>query len=160
MEKEIEKLDIGPIHKANMILVLFDEKPAAEIDVFTWGDSPDRVEKVIRDSGLSYKKIVSKSSKVLATFCIAKQKTLVDDLVTAINAGNDADYGRLMGYPETAIEAYVNKTSTTDYDTDKLFNFAFSRHNYLEEMKTVTRWKECIKKHTPKLYEESYGVEV
>ena len=158
MEKEIEKLDIGPIHKANMVLVLFDEKPAAEIDVFSWGDSPDKVEKVIKDSGLFYKKIVSKSSKVLATFCISKQKSLVDALAIAIDTGNDADYGRLMGYPETAIEAYVNKTSTTKYDTDRLFNFAFSQQNHIEEMKTVTRWKEAIKRHAPELYKESYVV--
>ncbi len=75
--------------------------------------------------------------------------------------------GILMGYPETAVKAFVEKKYIRNVEGEeklsdeilndpehKFLNFRLSRDNWQEEFKTVKEWARVIKENAPELYEE------
>ncbi len=71
--------------------------------------------------------------------------------------------GRLYGFPETAIQAYIKGPTISKHqlppsiqqeDFMFLAQFGFSAENWEQEIETVKKWAEALKKEAPKLWEE------
>ncbi len=104
--------------------------------------------------------------------CIGNSQKDADDLAsvwTKITKGGypassqDAEHGRLSGFPKTAIEAFVNSRDLlltgkeVDERTDGLAykNFCqmrFTREYWREELKTPELWAKTVNAMSPKIY--------
>ncbi|NTV44162.1 MAG: hypothetical protein HGA67_00495 [Candidatus Yonathbacteria bacterium] len=88
--------------------------------------------------------------------------------------GDDTAFGRILGYPATAVSAYGTE-QIFDPDTDlpeeeriafkqegldRFTEFMFSREHWKEEMAFVRENKELIRKNFPGFYQELVGEQV
>jgi hypothetical protein len=154
----------------------------------------EELEKVVEDLGLhihiserSFKEAADKmpeGSTVTATYAghdrvrvyVGCDKESVEKIENAYNTyhiENSGIVGKLSGYPESAINAYMEATQRVPYgeklkemmysdslpeeireeDFAAFVQFFLSRKNWREEIKTVKKWAEEIKKTAPALYE-------
>ncbi len=101
-------------------------------------------------------------------FFVARDETTAEALKNAYEK-EDEIYGRLSGFPESAIKAYLeaekNPTSLIEIkdlpeeirtqDFMAFATFKLSRKNWREELEVVKKWADTIKKINPALYEEA-----
>lgn len=155
--KKIELLKIGNAQKADVILVILGVKPATEVSVFEWNDSPDEVKHILLESGLV---VVEKevNGKEIAQFAVAKNEDNARKLALFDPSKDHGEYGRLMGFPESAVVGFVQEKCL---DRDKypdlnsiVFNFALSEDEWKNEVKLLKYWSELLKKYSPTIYEE------
>jgi len=92
-------------------------------------------------------------------FFVAKDKTTAEALRN-VHEGDDETYGRLSGFPESAIKAYLGAEENTTalielgdlpeevrtQDFMAFATFKLSRGNWREELETVKKWATAIKK--------------
>jgi hypothetical protein len=160
--KKIEQLDIGSVPRAEAILVLLELKPATEFATMKWNEKPEKVADTLRQAGISVnvrepnKK--EKSEKATGFFTIAKSEQDLKKLMS-IDPGKDhVEYGKLMGYPKSAIEAFKTKKTLEFEEAPELENFALkfklSKTNWQEEIKTLKQWNRALKKYAPDLYKK------
>jgi hypothetical protein len=132
------------------------------------------LESIIDDLGLSYKtqtKILEKEVNGELMFsewivlCIAQQPDIVEALYNARKDDDERTEGLLLGYPESAVDAFVNGTMLdmdkvpkfTDYVTAnemKLLNHRVSKDNWEQEVRYLADYARSIKALCPELYEE------
>ena len=172
---KIEQLNFGNQQKAGLILVLLGEKPAVEVALYDWNDPPGKFAEVIKEIGLNFEELnfedrAFTSPKLVTRFAIARDKETVLSLRSLDPARDHREYGLLMGYPESAVEAFVKSKEikqTRQKDggpTWKLIkdrsvvNFALSKDNWQDEIKTSERWNEVLRKYAPELYKKIQGV--
>lgn len=165
---KIEQLKFGNRQKAGLILVLLGEKPAVEVALHGWNDPPRKFAEVIKEIGLNFEEVEFEDraltpSKLVTRFAIAKDKETALKLKSLDPARDHREYGHLMGYPESAVEAFVNdgEKTTLTWDMTKevpVVDFRLSKDNWREELKISQRWNDTIKKHAPELYQEIQGV--
>lgn len=162
--KRLEQLNIGPAQKAFIILVLLGLKPATELDLYEWNDKKEDIKKVMQEVGLEIKEkeIPSDRKNLKAKLAIAKDKTITERLLTIDSRKDHKEYGALMGYPESAVQAFINKEqllSKDDYPKDEevIFNMGLSKNNWQEEFAILKKWSETIKKYNPDLYDQLKG---
>jgi hypothetical protein len=164
------KCGIDP--RVNMVLVLLGLKPATTLDLFTWNEDVDSVKSKITEAGLFYDEIQSPpftNKKRTATLAIGSTKDLATKTAIGFRDPNKyhKELGEYMGYPKTAIDAFLGITKRYDEeigDQDEIFKskeipmskvgFALSKENYEEEIKVAEEWMKAIKEFTPDLYEE------
>lgn len=164
MIKSIENLKIGSKPKANIILIFLGLKPATELEISSHNDSAEKVINVIENIGLKVK-IKSKfkrKDKDIVLLSVADNQENLDRLEQIDPSKNHEEYGRLMGYPETAIDAFLHKEKRLDpenyLENDELIFFiAMSKENWEEEIKTLKKWSDAIKEQAPDLYVELKG---
>jgi len=158
----IEQIKIGKGQLADVILVILDLKPAMELDIFNWNDDPKEVKQKMEEAGLivEEKKIPErKKTKVSAVFAVSRSSSAISRLLDAEANNDHAEYGRLMGYPETAIEAFLDQSKLLpdkEYpDMDGIiFAFKLSKDHHDTEFAVLKKWSEAIKKYAPNLYLE------
>ena len=155
--------------RALILLVLLDEKPVAVFDI-----DENRVGEVLNKSesiGLSIKiaKEVKAGENVKYQMAVSKSPDLVNEMKEIIEKDiselNDKRLGELMGYPKTAIDAYVSKdeskqTSFDEYlETTKeyreLFGFRISKEHAEEEKSVLNRWHNLILQYAPELLKKN-----
>lgn len=171
---KIEQLKFGNRQKAGLILVLLGEKPAVEVALYGWNDPPGKFAEVIKEIGLNFEELKFEGRsltppKLVTRFAIAQDKETVLKLRSLSPARDHREYGLLMGYPESAVMAFVEHKENPEKITKgsmamtimkerPVVNFALSKDNWQEEVKTAQRWNAAIKKHAPELYKEIQGI--
>jgi hypothetical protein len=98
-----------------------------------------------------------------AEFCVSKDKTTAELLARAHAEKDDREFGRLVGYPPTAVNAFVDnepRIEREDLPEDirnseyiNFQNFVLSKKHWREETETIKKWAETIKRMDPVLYE-------
>ncbi|MFA5084245.1 MAG: hypothetical protein WC475_02595 [Candidatus Paceibacterota bacterium] len=103
---------------------------------------------------------------------VAKDKVTAETLKTAKFKKDDETYGRLSGFPESAIKAYSEADKNPaaliedsdlpeeirNQDFMAFATFKLSRKNWREELETAKKWATVIKKTDPALYEEAVKI--
>ncbi len=156
----ISDLNIGPQQLVMLALVILKEKPAVEIELYSYNkiDSYDFVT-LLGSIGLAAyttRLNIDKAKSHVATICVSTNpadaallKFLVEirDTTNKMSKSFHVAYGTLMGYPLSAIEGFISdqKISNKDLkDMDELLVFRPSKNNFTEEIKTIDRWRKSL----------------
>ena len=160
--KTLEQIKMGHGQLAEAILVLLGLKPTTELAVYDWNENPKEARRKMEEAGLiiKEKKIRSHEHENLtAKFVVTLDERLATELMNAEADEDHEKYGKLMGYPETAVKAFLGETELLP-DKDYLdmsgiiFDFKMSKDHYKEEFETLSKWSEAIKKYAPSIYAE------
>ena len=151
--RSIEAINTGSEQKAQLILVLLDLKLAAVLSLYPWNSSPEETEYLLEKTSMKYlKKKVDPKDKAIAEYVVSKDEKKAIRLLSPIS---DTEYGTLMGYPETAIEAFEKKDTyegpMPEDIEHSLFQLKFSKANFEEEFEIVRSWNKVLQEYAPDL---------
>jgi len=157
----IENLKIGAAQKANLVLILLGMKPATELLLYQNNDPLGKIENVLLSCGLSIAR--GKQHEKSSALLVAQNIETINQLAQVSGDKDHEEYGRLMGYPESAIAAFSDKAKQLDENTySKLVEenkdirvgyFIPSKDNYQSESKIMEEWNKAIKNYAPELYD-------
>ena len=164
----LESINCGVVPKAELILVLAGLKPATDLSLFKNNENSESAKKKIIDAGLVYKEIDKASIQNPNLACLLgvarnmADATRVVELLSAMSSDGGEEFGQLMGFPQTAIEAYAKKRERFgDGDNNNPFverglpfRFRLSKDNWEQEIKVAEGWTKKIKEIAPDLYRE------
>lgn len=183
--EDLASIDYFPaIDKANIIAVLIENKPSMHTGFFSEsteiGNEPSSVylqkqstfENILTNLNLSYKKQIKRLERNVdgkpsyiewVVYCIAKTLSTAVDLLNARENNDEKREGMLLGFPATAVDAYVNDTmlsmdeapTSTESISDeamKFLNHRLSKHNWEDEINYLPTFAENIKNISPKIY--------
>jgi hypothetical protein len=160
--RKIEGIKAGAYDLATAALVLAGERPATSIDLFEWNDSAETVERTLKEAGLAvrrrhFKDIYTEEDR--AEILVARDEETLDRLEHADASKDHAEYGQLMGFPQTAIDvlskaAPRSKRRIREIDPQNVIQMSLSADHWEEEMEVMRRWNDVIREKTPKLYEK------
>ncbi len=149
----VESIGTGVEQKAQLVLVLLGLKPAASLSIFPWNMTPLAVEKNLDKANLKYiRKRILKYSKAIAEYAVSNDYETARKL---LNARSSTEFGRLYGYPETAIQAFesgkrYNGKLPKDIDLS-IFRFAFSQEHFEQEFQVIRKWNQALLEYAPSL---------
>ena len=194
--KLVEKIEneenFDNVDKEFLILVLAGEKPVAGLTLHQKSgenseDFTRRVQKVrglLAETGLPYEEEKTdiqgeaESGKndqySVYDFYISRDPQIAKEAMALASKKNDdrhtpesqERFGLLMGYPKTAVEAYIKnindpRSQEPELPEDVEFaeymdfkNFVVSQDHWREELETVKRWAETIREIAPDLYKK------
>lgn len=160
--KEISEIEMGKKQLADAILVLLGEKPSTKLDIYKWNEDPSSIKEKMEKTGLIVKEKDLKShekEKIAAKLVIAQSEDIANQLLKVRSDENPREYGLLMGYPESAVDAFMGKAASLkqeDYLSMKgiVFSFRLSKNSHEEEFKTLKQWSNALKRSAPDLYNE------
>ena len=103
---------------------------------------------------------------IWTVICIAKDMTAAEELFNARERHDEKTEGILLGYPASAVEAFVTNNmieisdvpvSTEEISTDdmKLLNHRLSKDNWQEEIKYLAEYARVLKQISPTIYAQS-----
>jgi hypothetical protein len=178
--KKIEGLPLADFDKADLMLILQSLKQATDIRIY--GSQVKKFMKSLQELGLAGilgKKEKVSNRRMVHEFYIGRTEELAKQLKSAWDTLDDQKIGSLSGYPPSAIEAYIKMEVSLggseeevaqllrelfiarhelpedirkeDYLTFE--SFRLSRTNFRDELETVKRWAEEIKRLDPSLYQ-------
>lgn len=158
----ISQLKLGPEQQSSVILVLLGLKPATELTVYRATNDPEGiVASALTEAGLDLR--IKKQFDKGTTFAVARDEETINHLMTTFANEDHEAYGRLMGYPETAIHAFLHKEELMDPEEEqKIFEanpdiqlgyFRLSKDHFQDELKTVREWNQAIKTNAPTVYD-------
>ena len=162
---KLAELKIGPAQKASLILVLLGLKPAAELYLYPRNDPKETVFGALGEAGLyCEEKNISGQKNVAAILAVSSDEKCLADLVKYNPDKDHEEYGRLMGYPRSAIMAFTEKQGLLDEKeypdmSGIVFGMKLSRDNWQAETGLLRRWSEAILKYAPDLYMKLKGRE-
>jgi hypothetical protein len=161
---DIESIPTGVAPRAEAILVLFGEKPAAEMYL------PDKInaQKVIdilRNIGLFAE--ITREDDESCYIGLSLSPELLEELINTRSNKDHRRYGELMGYPSTAIDAFLGENGTErlspeeqDFLTkdlpDVLVKFVLSKKHHKDELGHLHRWFKLVAKEAPELIDQLY----
>ena len=130
-------------------------------------DSLGQLSKLLANQGL-YCRLYSEVIHSSYHLYVGKNKEFVDDLERSLSGRlpiEEADliHGRLSGFPETAIQAFLEKNVIKSNGLpdevrrlpEYIFGtFKFSKEHWHEELEVSREWANYIKQHAPELYEQ------
>lgn len=165
----IEKIQTGVIPRAETILVLLGQKLASEIYL------PDKndAEKVIDDLksiGLFAAVTREASNGKSVDIGVAGSEEILEELTGTKPNADHRRYGELMGYPATAIDAFIGENAEekmsfeeqqemTKNLPDILNHFRFSKQHSQEELQKYKEWLKIVMQNAPELIDELYSKE-
>jgi hypothetical protein len=174
---KLEQLTILPDSELlQVVLVHLDLKPAAVITVPVWEPLADldqsfrselqQLTAIFRQMGIFYEK---KTHQVLTEeagdlpeeiFYISKSPQHTVKLRDAFGRGNEQLRAELLGYPQTAIEAFMKGESASidnleinDQPEEPFLYFRPSQNHWQEELATLRPKIATVKTLMPRLYE-------
>lgn len=167
--KLVESIDCGLDPKIGIILILLGFKKGTDLDLFTWNENLDSVKSKIKRAGLFCDDIETPpfpNEERTAKMTIGISQEVASRLSFLFRnvQKNHEEIGRILGYPETAVEAFVGKRK--DFGDDQFnflrekgipqsfIGFALSREFYVEEIKVMKSWVEAIKINSPDIYKK------
>jgi hypothetical protein len=164
--KEVIGLPFGVTEKAQILLILLDEKPAIEFTVKNDSELFDAINSMDK-IGLNVVTLPLNSDKGFVRIAVSKEKEIAKELMN-LSASSDSDhkrYGQLMGFPGTAIDAFGNEEkqlgdgeqNTLTDNFPHFFNFRMSKENSTAELEVLKRWNKLILKYAPELFDELYS---
>lgn len=160
----IESIKTGSCQKANLVLVLLGQKPGIDLTVYV--DTKKEIaeeEDKIKSLKLNYKKISQeeKGGRYVAEFILAKSEDILNELSKTDPSRDHEKFGSLMGYPMSAIKAFLEgncfsveeeRELLKQHPEIALHDFRLSKDNNKEEIETLKRWNDLLKKEAPDLY--------
>lgn len=160
-------------------------KPATVFDLETSREGKQELITILSDLGLFFfedndvKEIVeafypeykSQQGEEFVQFVVGNTpETISEAMNTPLFGEDDKAFGKAMGYPETAVEAYAHTYSrekkkdllllreeekeVLTKEEQKFLFFRLSRANYKKEIEWVEQVMAALKKHMPELYEK------
>lgn len=175
----IEKLPIFPgmskwqrtLAQVHLLLIKGDFKQATTIDMPSdtpnIADSLNDLSRNLSATGLRCRAIADPGQK-LYRIHIGKSDHALDELEACLSGGlplGEADliHGRLSGFPETAIQAFIAKDFIKPEELPKDIRvspeyvfaaFQLSKKHWKEELETGKKWALYIKNNAPDLYDQ------
>lgn len=173
--KIIENLNQLPCHDESKVDLLLASKGLKKATEFIFFEPQkiteeilDKTEQIFKKLGLYYirnRRELTDSMK-WKEYIIGKNKEDVLLFQKLWNKGDDFRertkiLGKLLGFPETAISAYIKKETISKFDFFEQVkrgnflafgSFAFSKDNWKEEVKIVEKWSKTIKNMDRNLY--------
>lgn len=171
LEDQILKLPINPFEKVGLALVHLEEKPATELFVNVEGVDVQKVESLLIDTDISFKKIdkVFGSTRRII-FLIGKSKDDVEELHKIwIDQSKRAfrethlALGRLYGFPEATVVKYAAGGEMASKDEEGVYkttdwwpylSYITGKGRVGEDSSAAKRWWIAIKTKFPLLDEE------
>lgn len=162
----IRSLEIGSYPKAELVLIILGLKPATELDLAPWNDPPEKVEEALNAAGLAYQTIERSYDDIVrvddwTTYLIAAKQQDVERLAKLDPRKDHQEYGRLMGFPETAIQGFVTGSvlAGDEYPSDpnNIIHMTLSRDHWQEEVAHTRKLSDAIKTFAPEIYKELRG---
>ncbi|MFH1405461.1 MAG: hypothetical protein ABIH21_05220 [Patescibacteria group bacterium] len=159
--KEIAKLNLGALTRVDILLVALGAIPATEVSVHKWNDSAEKVQQVLEKAGLvCLPQQIKDGLKITASYAVAKEIDIAKRLIGFEANKDHTEYGRLMGYPETAIAAFGKEDKLADIDlykddpASRIISFRLSKDHAEKEMVIKRQLADLIEQHAPELYHE------
>jgi hypothetical protein len=166
--KLIESIGCGLGPKSMMALIVLGLKPATTLDLFKWNEDVESIKSKIGRAGLFFDDIYPppfKNKERTANLAVACSQEIATDTAIFFRdpENHSQELGTYMGYPQTAIDAFMGKTKLLEDSEevlkDKEWNrgiigFAMSKDNSIEEIKVMEKWWEALKEKTPDLYKQ------
>lgn len=177
---------IPAIDKAHILLVANGDKPSMHTALFTEPialtkdiqqpdiDSMNELMRIIADLMLKYKLETqvftervngaeTRSTRIL--FCVARRMSVVDQLVDARKKGDIEREGLLLGFPKSAVDAYISKSvievshwpTSTEYvtaDEMKFLNHMISKNNWKDEVSYLPEYARITRHISQKIYDQ------
>lgn len=95
----------------------------------------------------------------------------LNQLKEAWQSGKNEEIGRALGYPESAVDAFIKgevldigedlksltkeeRKALKEEEVFKFLTFGLSKNNWREELELVRRYQKAIKEKSPKIYNE------
>lgn len=174
--KKIEKLRYcDEKDRAKMILVYLGLKPACEVYIYE-KEAMARLKQSLLEVGLYcvkrsfdkkpfdeiQKAIPQKLVLPVGQCAVAKTKKTAIRLSKTLPNKHHRSFGKLMGYPQTAIDNFVKKEPNLDRHKyvnlrkkyGIIFSFRIPAKNYQNELKVLKGWSMAIKQYAPALYKK------
>ena len=159
--------------RAKLILVYLGLKPAFDATIYG-KNATDKTIKILEGLGMySVKMKLNKKFYLDAEkevgyrleiptgeIVVARDKKIALRLSKTLPHKHHRRYGKLMGYPKSAIDNFVKKEPQLEikkferlcFKQGIIFNFRVPAKNYQESLKVLKTWSLAIKKHVPDLY--------
>ncbi len=174
--QKIEKLKYcDEKDRAKMILVYLGLKPACEVYVYK-KELIIKLKQALSEVGLHciklnfdkkpfdeiQKAIPQKLILPTGQCAIARDEKTAIGLSKIIPSKHHQRFGRIMGYPQTAIDNFVKREPKLDGSKyielykkhGIIFSFRIPAKNYSESIKLLKRWSMAIKRYAPDLYKK------
>lgn len=151
--KAIEAIHTGPEQKAQLVLLVLGIKPAAELSLYAKNSTPEETESLLQKAGLVYVRKDADGGKVVAQYAISNSIEMVEEL---LQSNSPSEYGKLMGYPQTAIDAFNTRDGRYDGPLpddiyNSIFKLIFSKDHFQEEFEVVRSWNKALMEYAPDL---------
>jgi hypothetical protein len=183
--KSLESISTDWRIRFNLILTFFRQKTATDLllDIEILEEEIERIRKIIEKANLLFKDMGRGLDNIYKTergkrvcYVAINQEDL--DLISSPNNRGDREMGRMSGFPQSAIDAFVSLMNKPDSITTDIWKqrhalspeekrerfsdeeyafstfFMMSRANWQEELETVRRWVKIIKQADFNLYQE------
>ena len=166
----IENIPTGVAPRAEVVLVLLGEKSAVEMYIPNKDDAHKIIED-LRNIGL-FADISEKPREDFdpnsADILVADSQEIVDELKHTNAHEHHRRYGQLMGYPDTAIDAFTKENGEERLPLEeqaKLLDivpdilagtFVFSKKHKDEELALVKKRTKLLAQNAPKLFYDLY----
>jgi len=176
---EIENSCLNIVEKIDVLLVYSDQKPATLLLVSYQEDSIggihylpqhhiEGIYELLSKVGLPFKagekylqETIIHESVEWMPFYVAKKEENLMRLVLADETNDEQLLGKLFGYPDTAIQAYLGERPSFSgdlYDGSPLgflnASFTHSKEFLEEEIRVPKRWHDTLCRLSPRLYSE------
>ncbi len=164
----IERIPAGVVPRAETILILLKEKPATEVDLRTIIAA--EVIAKLQKTGLFVEELKNQDDEASGDFVrvgISWSKELLDELKQTHATKDHRRYGELMGYPSSAIDAFLGENGSERLSIEEqeqltknlphlLTHFVFSKNNSQEELLTLKKWLASVVQNAPGLLDDLY----
>lgn len=159
--------------RAKMILVYLGLKPACEVYVYE-KEVMVKLKQSLLEVGLhcvklsfnkkpfdEWQKVILQRLILPVGQCaVAKTKKTAIRLSKTLPHKHHRRFGKLMGYPQTAIDNFIKKEPSLDFKRFMklnkkhgiIFSFRIPAKNYQNELKILKNWSLAIKRYAPTLY--------
>jgi len=195
-KREIELMEKSPLalqDKIDLVLVYLKEKPAAwlgnGVRFYKTEKEKERQNKLKRldrkgeetrkvlenlslpSYSFKYESEEEKTILVSYDFLVGRDLEKLNRLKEAWQSGITKDLGLALGYPESAVEGFING-QVLDREKDfkrlpkkdkkelkkegvlKFLNFGLSKNNWREELELVRRYQRVIQEKSPRIYDK------
>lgn len=161
----VGQLEISVQQKAMLALMVLGHKPAVEVTLYKGNTDIDTFVQKMGELGIAA--LVAKPYiPHKGTICVSVSRSLDDavllktligirDTKRKLTDSFHIAYGGLMGYPLSAISAFVRgKTSPEKDEIDLLAVFKYSQENLKKEEEVVMLWRKALDEYAPKILKE------
>ncbi len=164
--ESIVHTDLIDMYKVLALLTYSGNKPVSNFIVLS--DDREKFLGALNTLGLPYIETPFDKGGVAVEITIGKDLSDIERLVEIhrrrATGKDDAEVGRLYGFPDTAIEGFINNEQLAELpeeiaDTDlgrfytRTIAMRLSKEHWQDELKVVESWMESVRTLTPEYFE-------
>lgn len=160
----LQKLKVGPLQVAEVFLVASRVKPSTALQLYPWNSGLDYVSSQLAEFGLHLQQIskgfLLETTNILAVLAVSNSSENLQRLVDVLESDfpDHQKYGELLGYPQTAVEAF-KADQALEFDVQKNpLGFFMSADNYDAEQQLQDYWLQLVEQNLPEVYEKMMPV--